>query len=78
MHISYDTEADAIFVRFADGEGTPRNKPLDHQRYLVYDQNDELVGVELLQVSRGVSLEGIPRAKEIADAIRPLARIAAA
>jgi uncharacterized protein YuzE len=71
MMMSYDAEADAIYVDFAvERSGQIVTRDLGDGRYLDIDERGEVVGVELLGVSQGFSLEGIPRAEEIAVLLR--------
>ncbi len=69
MQVSYDEEADAMYVRFRPREGHIKSTRIDEQRVL--DRDDAgIVGVEFLFVSRGVNLEGLPEAEHIAEAMR--------
>ncbi len=70
MQLEYDTEADAIYVRFRDPQGRVRSHRIDDRRIVDYDERDEVVGVELLAVSHGVDLDGVPEASRIAEAMR--------
>jgi uncharacterized protein YuzE len=71
MQVSYDTEADALYVRFREAHGVLRTETVDDFRMI--DRDDEgVVGVELHQVSRGLDLAGLPEAEEIARAIRSM------
>lgn len=71
MQVSYDTEADAIYVRFREPHGTVRTESLDDLRLIDHD-DDGVIGVELLAVSRGLNLTGLPEADRIAIAIRSI------
>jgi hypothetical protein len=58
-------------VRFAFRERLAYSRELDFFRTLEYDENDEVVGVTFLGVNeRAIDLDGVPRADEIAEAIR--------
>ena len=70
MQLEYDTEADAIYGRFRDPRGRVRSHRIDDRRIVDYDELDEVVGVELLAVSHGVDLDGVPEASRIAEAMR--------
>jgi len=71
MQVSYDTEADAIYVRFREPRGSVRTESIDDLRMV--DRDDEgVIGVELLAVSRGLNLTGLPEADRIAVAIRSI------
>ncbi|HRC63429.1 MAG: DUF2283 domain-containing protein [Dehalococcoidia bacterium] len=77
MQVSYDQEADAMYVRFRPKSGRITSTRIDEQRVL--DRDDQgVVGVEFLFVSRGVHLEGLPDAGAIAEAIRSVPQPASA
>lgn len=81
MTLTYDPEADAIYVYLTGEEATPiEQRELDDRRSVDYDAGGEPIGVELLSVSRGVTLAGLPQAEEIAALLRGLSsiRVAAA
>ena len=72
MLIEYDPEADAIFASFRTiepGEGAS-TEVLDDCRLVHYDHAGEIYGVEFLEVSDGINLTDVPRADEIAAALR--------
>lgn len=71
MEVEYDRAADAAYFQFSAVAST-RQVPLDDGRVLDYAADGSLVGVEILSPSRGVDLDGIPRADEIARAVRQL------
>ena len=76
MLLSYDTEADAIYVSLREHEGALRSRNADDWRRVVdYDEVGEAVGIELLAVSAGLDLDGLPRADEISAAIRSFPRL---
>lgn len=77
MQVSYDEEADAMYVRFRPREGHIKSTRLDEQRVLDHDDTG-VVGVEFLFVSRGVNLEGLPEADRIAEVMRSFPQPAAA
>ncbi len=69
MMVRYDPDADALYVRFADAvvaytDDVSRGR--QYERGIDYAEDDTPVGVEFLNVSRGVDLTDIPRADEIA------------
>ena len=69
MKLSYDPAADAVFVRFND-RPTHYAEELDDRRNLLCAADDSVIGVELLSVSQGVDLRGLPHASAIADALK--------
>lgn len=63
----YDSEVDAGYVRFrpkSPGQ-VAYTQPLDEKTNVDYDAEDKPVGVEFLNVTDGVRLEGVPLAEEI-------------
>jgi uncharacterized protein YuzE len=70
MQVSYDNEADALSIRLREAVGRVRSRRIDEQRILDYDEQGDLVAIEILFVSRGVNLEGLPEAERIADVMR--------
>ena len=69
--VTYEPEADAAYVSFS--QATPDHQvPLDDGRILDYSADAVLVGIELLSPSLGVDLRGLPRATEVASAVRRL------
>ena len=78
MELCYDPEADAIYVGFREHEGRVRSRNAgDWRRVIDYDDTGEPVGVELLAVSTGLDLDGLPEAEAIGAAIRSFPRLEA-
>ena len=80
MLIEYDPEADALYIRLSragsqHGEVT-RTHELDDQRRVDIGEADEVLGVEILWVSRGFSLAGLPSQHEIGKALNSLGSLA--
>jgi uncharacterized protein YuzE len=50
MQISYDTEADAMYIKFCDGEFA-RNKEVEDGIILDIGKHDALLGIEILEAS---------------------------
>lgn len=74
MLVTYDPEADALYVKFRDKRGETRTREIDDHR--IVDEDDEgVLGIELLFVSRGVTLDGLPRAEELREMLRSLREI---
>jgi uncharacterized protein YuzE len=66
MKLQYDAEADAIYIRlnealYAYGDD------LDAERRIDYADDRRPVGIELLCVSTGVDLQGLPEKQVISD-----------
>ena len=77
MLIEYDPEADAIFASFRHiNPGEDRGATvLDDCRMIHYDAANEVIGVEFLGVSEGIDLTDVPRADEIAAALRAFPQV---
>lgn len=71
MKTEYDRNADAAYFLFSSSDSV-RQVPLDDSRVIDYAEDGSVVGVEILSPSRGVDLVGVPRAQEIARALRRL------
>lgn len=65
MQIEYDNAADAIYIHIETGSYA-RGEDLDDERRVDYDSSGTPIGVELLCVSQGVNIGGLPHADEIA------------
>lgn len=70
MLVEYDPQGDTLTISFEFRERLGAARLLDIQRMLLFDEQDELVGVQFLAVRKGVDLADIPRADEIIDAVR--------
>ena len=78
MQVRYDPEADAIYVSLREHDGQLRSRNAgDWRRVVDYDEAGEPVGVELLAVSTGLDLDGLPEADAIGAAIRSFPRLGA-
>ncbi len=75
MHLEYDTEADALYVSLRQYEGRHHQRPLDDRRVVHLDEDGTPVGIELLFVSDGIDLDGVPDAEALADAIRSFPKL---
>jgi uncharacterized protein YuzE len=59
---TYDAEADALSIGF-EGSGpgrSVRTEHLDDRRFVDYDSQGRIIGIEVLDVSSGVVIEGLP------------------
>ena len=81
MTVSYDAQADVLYVRVQERRRA-RTEPLDTYRLVDYGEDDSIVGIEFLEASRGLCLDGMPRPELIRElaASEPMlrARLAAA
>ncbi len=65
MKSKYDPEADAIYIYLSE-KPYAYGTDLDNERRIDYDAEGNPRGIELLCVSDGVNLDGLPRIDEIA------------
>lgn len=75
LRVEYDPAADSLaidFPGFGAGASTHMVR-LDRDRTLDYDADGRLVSIELLNVSRGVSLDGLPEGEVVMRALNLLA-----
>ena len=66
MKLNHDPQADAIYI-YLSSKPYAYGKDLDDQRRIDYASDDTPNGVELLSVSRGVIINGLPRVQEMAS-----------
>lgn len=64
QRIEFDKKAKAIYVYFSDRQ-VAYTKKLDDFRYIDYDSQDSVVGVELLRVNDAVITDELPHRAEI-------------
>ena len=53
MEITLDKEADALYIEFSHAEFA-KNKKIDDQTIIDLDENDQIIGIELLSVSKRI------------------------
>lgn len=58
MEISYDKEADAMYIEFRKGEFT-KNKKIDDFTIIDLDKDGKILGIELLEVSTRIPIESL-------------------
>ena len=69
MRLTIDREADAAYVYVTD-RPVARTRTLDENRLLDLDSNGDVRGIELLNISHGVELEGLPFTNELSALLR--------
>ena len=73
MRIRYDSEADAVYIQLREPVGKIVGTDfIDVSRYVDYDEDDNVVGIEILDVSLGLDLTGLPEADRAAEALQLL------
>ena len=58
MEISYDKEADAMYIEFRKGEFA-KNKKVDDFTIIDLDKQGKILGIELLEVSTRIPIESL-------------------
>ena len=58
MEISYDKEADAMYIEFRKGE-FDKNKKIDDFTIIDLDKDNNILGIELLDVSKRIPAESL-------------------
>jgi hypothetical protein len=75
IRLENDPQVDALAIDFPGAEpgASARMVRLDRDRVLDYDAAGRLISIELLNVSRGVDLQGLPEADVVRQALELLA-----
>lgn len=71
MKVEFDREHDAAYFEFSPAASV-RQVVLDTARIVDYGADGSVVGVEFISPSRGIDLDGLPRAREIEREARRL------
>ena len=58
MEISYDKEADAMYIEFQKGDFVS-NKKIDDFTVIDLDKDGNILGIELLDVSKRIPIESL-------------------
>ncbi len=74
MLLQHDPEVDAIYFKLRSVEpgGVKGAKQLDERRLIHYDHDGQPVGVEILNATEGIDLDGLPEAENIRRALQSL------
>jgi len=64
VHFEYDAQADAVYLRLRD-EPYSHGANLDDSRRIDYGADGDPIGIELLDVSLGVKIDGLPRGTQV-------------
>ncbi len=72
--LQYDPEVDALYfkLRSVEPDGVKGAKQLDEHRLIHYDHDGQPVGVEILNATEGIDLDGLPEAESIRLALKSL------
>jgi len=68
LRIEHDVQANALYVYLRDAPYA-YGKSLDDARHIDYGADDQPIGVEFLNVSRGVNVDGVPEQRRIGRAL---------
>jgi len=69
MNIAYNDKTDLLYIRLDDGKQAIINKRVSEDIVLDVGENDKIIGIEILDASRHVSLEKLlPVKYEVAKA----------
>lgn len=60
MEISYDREADAVYIEFRKGK-VSGNKKIDDYTIIDLDSKGNIIGIELLDASNRIPLESLSK-----------------
>ena len=58
MEITYDKEADAMYIEFRKGKFS-KNKKIDDFTIIDLDEKENILGIEFLDVSKRIPLESL-------------------
>lgn len=74
MEVTYDPEADAIYVQLREPAPDDRvwTKDLEGHRLVNLDQAGNVIGIEFLVVSQGIDLTDVPEAERVAALLRAI------
>ena len=65
MYLTYDEQADAVYVQFRRSSVT-RTEELSDSVAVDYDADGRPLGIEFLNVSSGIDLDQVPRRAQVA------------
>jgi len=68
LRIEHDVQANALYVYLRDAPYA-YGKSLDDARHIDYGADDQPIGVEFLNVSRGVNVDDVPEQRRIGRAL---------
>jgi len=60
----YDKQADAIYIELSD-KPYAVSKELDETRYIDFASDNTVIGIELLSVSEGVTIDDLPERQKV-------------
>lgn len=60
VRVTHNKDADALYIYLHEDMQVSRTRNLDGSRLIDYADDGEPIGIELLDVSEGISLDGLP------------------
>jgi hypothetical protein len=69
LSVEFDREANALYIRLSD-KPYAFGEDINHERRIDYAADHTPIGVEFTCVDEGVDVRDLPRADEIAQALR--------
>jgi len=60
MEITYDKEADALYIEFRKGEFS-KNKKIDDFTIIDLDKDENILGIEILEASKKIPIESLSK-----------------
>lgn len=76
MQVRYDPDADALYVSLRPGTIARTEPADDYSRAVDYDADGNVIGVEFLTVSKGISVAGLPDAADVRRALESMHSLA--
>jgi uncharacterized protein YuzE len=67
LSAEYSREVDAIYIWLRRGVERAFGRKLDDSRYIDFGEDGQPIGIELLNVSRGVETDGLPEKEAVED-----------
>ena len=73
VNVSYDPEVDAAAIDFTASHASVRTVHVDDARHFDEDADGQVTCIELLDVSKGVRLDGLPEPELVRQALQDIA-----
>jgi uncharacterized protein YuzE len=69
MRLSHDPDADALYIYLREAP-VAFTESLDHRRNIDYDADQKPIGIEVLNVSKGVNVADLPEHDAVVRVLR--------
>ena len=63
MKVHFDQDADAVFIRLDEDKKIIESKEVEKGVILDFDENDEVIGIEILKVKNRIGMEQLKELK---------------